>query len=148
VDNQRTRVTSSIVRFRVLTASVLLLAITGCAKEASQSAAIATTGDITIVSPQPGAVFKPDSVPIKLELTGAEILEEASTDVQPDIGHVHVALDDEILSLLAGLEFDLAEIAKEPLDPGLHLLEVEFVAADHTPFAPREIETLTFTIRK
>jgi hypothetical protein len=31
------------------------------------------------------------------------------------------------------------------LDPGEHLLEAEFVAADHAPFSPRVLAKSTFT---
>lgn len=125
-----------------------LLLLTGCAKSSSSGSLIATTADLTIVAPVPGTVFTPDQAPVQLALEGGEILEEASTDVQPDTGHVHVTLDDQVLTILAGLEFDLVEVAGEPLTPGLHLLEVEFVAANHTPFSPREIEQLTFTVKR
>lgn len=137
-------------RLAVTAIAAASLALSGCAKEATLGGGelIATTGDLTIVAPEPGAVFKPDSVPVKLSLTGATVLEEASTDVRSDTGHVHVTMDEKILTILAGLEFDLVEINEEPLEPGLHLLEVEFVAANHSPFSPREIEQLTFTVKR
>ena len=129
-------------------AAVLSMLLSGCAKEATLGGGdlIATTGDLTIVAPEPGASFTPDSVPVELSLTDATVLEEASTDVRSDTGHVHVTLDEKILTILAGLEFDLVEVNGAPLEPGLHLLEVEFVAANHSPFSPREIEQLTFTV--
>lgn len=131
--------------------SILLAALmTGCGGSSDFGGADArpsTVGDLTIVTPQPGATFEgADSIPVELSLTGATILEEASTTLSPDTGHVHVILDDEVLSLLTGLEFDLADLAKEPITPGTHLLRVEFVAADHGAFSPREVEQLTFTV--
>jgi hypothetical protein len=109
---------------------------------------ISTTGDLTIVSPAPGAVFAPRSVPVQLSLTGAEILEEATTTVRADEGHVHVTLDDQILSLLSGLEFDLVDVTGGPLSTGLHTLRVDFVAGNHVPFSPVETELVLFTVRR
>lgn len=143
---------------RTLTlALIAATAMSACASEAPLSGErtlIATTGDLTIESPDPGDVFTPESVPVELRLTGAEILEEASQDVQPDTGHVHVKLDGETITLLAGLEFDLVDLLAEQrggpqeLEPGAHLLEVEFVAANHEVFSPREFEQMTFTVRR
>lgn len=144
-------------RHRALLAILLLPLLAACGNEGTPSAGgspspqplISTTGDLQIVSPEPGAVFAPDSVPVELSLTGAEVLEDVatSTDVQPDTGHIHIALDGTTISLLAGLEFDLATENGGPLTPGVHILEVEFVAADHSLFSPREIEQLTFTVK-
>jgi hypothetical protein len=96
------------------------------------------------VEPAPGATLSGDSVPVVLELQGARIVEEVSTDLRPDEGHIHLNLDGEALTLLGGLEEDLAEFKGEPLEPGQHILEAEFVAADHGFFLPRVIETTTF----
>lgn len=143
-------------RLRTLATAGALLAVAACASDAPlatgsddpNGSLISTTGDITIVSPEVGAVFTPSSVPVEIELTGARIIEEATTHMQPDEGHVHVKLDGETLTQLAGLRFDLVELREEPLDPGTHLLEVEFVAGNHLTFSPREIEQLTFTVRR
>lgn len=130
--------------------AVLALGLAGCSKAASPgdggATLIATTAALTIVAPAPGAVFTPDSVPVELSLEGGTIVEQATTNVTPDTGHVHVSVNGEILTNLAGLEFDLVDYRSAPFDPGTYLLEVEFVAADHSPFSPREIEQLTFTI--
>jgi hypothetical protein len=105
-----------------------------------------STAELRIVEPAPGAVVSGDIVPVVLELEGARIVEEVSTDLRPDEGHVHLALDGESLTLLGGLEEDLAELRGEPLPPGQHILEAEFVAADHGFFLPRVIATTTFTV--
>lgn len=106
-----------------------------------------TVGDLVIVEPQPGALFDGASVPVTLTLGGATIVAAASTNITPDTGHIHVTLDDKVLSLLSGLEFDLVDLTEESIEPGTHLLRVEFVAADHGPFSPREVEVATFTVR-
>lgn len=105
-----------------------------------------STAELRIAEPEPGAMVSGDSVPVVLELEGARIVEEVSTDLRPDEGHVHLALDGETLTLLGGLEEDLVELRGAPLEPGQHVLEAEFVAADHGFFIPRVITTTTFTV--
>lgn len=103
--------------------------------------------ELTILEPQPGDVAPPDDIPVRIELENAEIVEEVSTNITPDEGHIHLSLDGEVLTLLGGLEENLAELAGEPLEPGPHLLEAEFVAADHGFFIPRVVTSVTFTVR-
>lgn len=109
--------------------------------------AISTDATVSIDSPKPGAVFAPDSVPVSLTLEGAVLIPEATTTVVPNEGHIHIKLDDETISLLAGLTFDLTDFTDGPIEPGPHVLSVEFVAGNHQPFAPRVIETIVFTVR-
>lgn len=91
------------------------------------------------MAPQPGQSVSATDATVRLELTGARIIPQASTNLRPDEGHIHLKLDGKIITLLGTLEEKLP-----PLSPGPHLLEVEFVAADHSPFNPRVIETVTF----
>lgn len=102
--------------------------------------------ELTIVEPDPGETYPPDDVPVLLDLEGATISEEASTDLQPDEGHIHLTLDGELVTLLGGTRENLADLAEEPLEPGQHILQAEFVANDHGFFIPRIIETVTFTV--
>jgi hypothetical protein len=106
-----------------------------------------STGKVTIVEPEPGATVDAADVTVRLELTGATVIEEVSQDLQPDEGHIHLVLDGETLTLLGSLEESLNEFTGGPLEPGPHLLEAEFVAADHGPFNPRVISTVSFTAR-
>lgn len=140
------------LRTALLCVLALALVLVGCGGDSDDLGAentqlIATTGDISIVKPEIGEVFTPESVPVELRLEGAEIIEEATTEMKPDEGHVHVQLDGETLTLLAGLEFDLVDLAGGPLEPGSHLLVVEFVAGNHAVFSPRELEQLTFLVK-
>jgi hypothetical protein len=105
-----------------------------------------STGELTIVEPEPGGVYPPDDVPVSLELEGATLSEVASTDLEPDEGHIHLTLDGELVTLLGGAEENLAELAEEPLEPGQHILEAEFVANDHGFFLPRVVQTVTFMV--
>jgi hypothetical protein len=97
---------------------------------------------LEIVQPEPGEVVDGGRVEVVVELTGAELIDRVTTDIRPDEGHVHLALDGETINLLAGLEETIRNV-----EPGTHLLEVEFVAGDHGPFDPRIIEGVTFEVR-
>ncbi len=135
-------------------ALVLAVVLTACGNggEAERSPPPAEEGrpsspaEIEIVEPPPGAVVDGESVPLEIELRGGRIVEKVATDIRPDEGHVHVALDGETLTLLGGSKEDLVDLAGRPLEPGEHLVEVEFVAADHGFFIPRVIATSTFTV--
>jgi hypothetical protein len=103
----------------------------------------ASTGKVTILSPTPNEVIHGTVLHVKLQLTGARLVSVASANITPDTGHIHVSIDGKIKSLLAGLNYDATG-----LTPGLHLLTIEFVAADHGPFNPRVIVRQTFTVVK
>lgn len=135
-------------------AAVLLLAACGGEPEDQSSptptAATAerpsSPAELTIVEPEPGGVYPPDDLPVRLELENAEIVEEVSTDLRGDQGHIHLVLDGETVSLLGGLDENLAELVESEIEPGMHILEAEFVAADHGFFLPRIITTVTFQV--
>ena len=76
-----------------------------------------------------------------MRVDGATIVEGSSTDIAPDTGHLHLFVDGAIISMTSG---EIQEIAVGDLDPGVHQLQAEFVAADHAPFDPRVIVTTTF----
>jgi hypothetical protein len=97
---------------------------------------------LEIVQPEPGEVVDGGGVEVVVELSGAELIDRVTTNIRPDEGHIHLALDGETVSLLAGLEETIRNV-----EPGTHLLEVEFVAGDHGPFDPRIIESVTFEVR-
>jgi hypothetical protein len=99
-----------------------------------------TEAMLTIVTPSDGDVLGP-TVDVEVELTGARVVQETSTDLRPDEGHIHVLLDDQLVSMTDGLEQTLRD-----LEPGLHVLKVEFVANDHAPFDPRVIEAVAFEV--
>lgn len=101
--------------------------------------------ELTIVEPVAGATVGQDVV-VELTLEGAEVIAEVTTDLDPREGHIHIKLDGETLSLLAGLREPLADLTGGTLAPGPHLLETEFVAGDHGPFNPRVVSTVSFTV--
>ena len=88
-----------------------------------------TAGEAVTSTPCPGATGS--CVHIKLSLTGATIVSATSTDIRPDQGHVHLYVDNVLVSMNYGLEQDL------PVHSGTYVLKAEFVAADHAPFNPR-----------
>jgi hypothetical protein len=86
---------------------------------------------VSIVEPVSGARVTTDSVHVVLKLTGATIVTATTTNINPVEGHVHLYVDNQLVSMNYGLEQDL------PVTPGSHVLKAEFVAADHAPFNPR-----------
>lgn len=107
----------------------------------------ASTARLRILSPQPGATYGQTSVPVKVELVGGTVLLQASAKVTSDTGHIHLELDGQTITLLAGTETDVVKVLGRPIDPGSHLLQVEFAAADHLPFDPRVIVAVPFTVQ-
>jgi hypothetical protein len=86
---------------------------------------------VAIVKPTSGESVTGTSVHIVLSLTGAQIVSATTTNISPDQGHVHLYVDNVLVSMNYGLEQDL------PVHPGTYVLKAEFVAADHAPFNPR-----------
>jgi hypothetical protein len=101
----------------------------------------ASTATLTIVSPTEGQVVRGSSVDVEVDLRGATIVPATTTDIVPDEGHLHVILDDQLISMTSGLEQAIRDVA-----PGPHLLKVEFVASDHAPFEPRVIAAVSFEV--
>lgn len=137
-------------RFAVAGSLVVLIALAACGggtPKTNPSISVVTrpasTGKVTILSPTPGEVVHGTVLHVRLQLTGAHLVPTASANITPDTGHIHVSIDGKIKSLLAGLTYNATG-----LTPGLHLLTIEFVAADHGPFNPRVIVRQTFTVVK
>jgi hypothetical protein len=86
---------------------------------------------VTIVSPTSGQSVTGTTVHVAITLTGAKIVSATTTNVQPDQGHIHLYVDNVLVSMNYGLEQDL------PVTPGTYVLKAEFVASDHAPFDPR-----------
>ncbi len=86
---------------------------------------------IAITSPTANAEISGPSAHVVISLENAEIVPATTTNIRPDQGHVHLYVDNVLVSMNYGLEQDL------PVHPGTYLLKAEFVAADHAPFNPR-----------
>jgi Family of unknown function (DUF6130) len=96
---------------------------------------------LTIVSPGNGETVQGPTVELRVDLRDARIVPQTTTDLAPDEGHLHVLLDDTLISMTEGLDQTIPDVA-----PGLHRLTVEFVAADHAPFDPRVVEVVAFEV--
>jgi hypothetical protein len=101
----------------------------------------ASTATLEIISPKNGEVVQGTTVELKVSLKGAKIVEATTTNVVPDEGHLHVLLDDSLISMTG----DTTQLIGD-LTPGQHLLKVEFVASDHAPFDPRVIAAVAFEV--
>jgi hypothetical protein len=78
---------------------------------------------------------------VVVDLRGGSIVDAASTDLRPDTGHVHLTVDGRLVSMTYGLA-QVIDVGTLP--PGEHDLRAEFVAADHVPFSPRVVATVSF----
>jgi hypothetical protein len=122
-----------------LLAAVVLAVVAGCGGDAQPThPAIGSVGPrlsspatVEIVEPAQAETIDGDSVHVVLRLEGARIVDQASTELRPDQGHVHLYVNGVLVSMKYGLEQDL------PVQPGSTVLKAEFVAADHAPFSPR-----------
>jgi len=86
---------------------------------------------VTITMPTSGTTVTGSTIHVVLSLTGAQIVSATTTNIQPDHDHLHLYVDNVLVSMNYGLEQDL------PVHPGTYVLKAEFVAADHAPFNPR-----------
>jgi len=133
----------------VLAAAVALLV--GCSSggsssgstgpSAAVSARPSSPATLTIVSPVNGAVIHGTSVSITVRLRGAKIVPATTTAISPVRGHLHVYVDDRIVSM----NFSLSDVVRN-VSGGMHILQVEFVASDHLPFDPRVIAQTEFEV--
>jgi len=97
---------------------------------------------VAIVKPTAGEKVSGTTIHVVLQLNGATIVPATTTDITPTTGHVHLYVDNQLVSMNYGLEQDI------PISPGSHVLKAEFVAADHAPFSPRVYSTeVIFTVQ-
>lgn len=130
------------MRYRVLVRTLFALAlfVPGCSSHSH--ARPATRAQLVILSPAPGAVTG-TSVQLQLRLTGATVVPSgvAKGPLRGDQGHIHVSVDDKLVSMAYGTTQTL-----DNLTPGSHSLRAEFVATDHQPFANRVAAAVLFTV--
>jgi hypothetical protein len=131
------------VRAAVLLAAAAL-AVTACSggDGGSPPPAAATTAataprpsspaKLTIMTPRNGQTVRQDRPEVRLELVGGKIVSQTTNRIQGDEGHIHLLVDSKLVDMNYGLRQRLPQ-----LPPGQHVLQVEFVAADHAPFDPR-----------
>jgi hypothetical protein len=97
---------------------------------------------LKIVSPKNGATVPATGSELVVSLSKATLTAVTSQNISPDEGHLHVSVDDRLISMTSGLRQELP-----PLEPGRHVIQVEFVAADHLPFDPRVLTRAEFEVR-
>jgi len=86
---------------------------------------------VAVVSPTANQVVTGTSVQVVLSLQNATIVTATTSAITPTTGHVHLYVDNALVSMNYGLTQTL------PVHPGTYVLKAEFVAADHAPFDPR-----------
>jgi hypothetical protein len=102
---------------------------------------LTSTGHLTIVSPTPNEVVHGSTLDVKVTLTGARIVSQTTSNVTPDTGHIHVSIDGQVKTFYSGVEYKATG-----LTPGLHVVTVEFVMANHAPFSPRVLVKQSFRV--
>ena len=108
----------------------------------SLAARPASTAKLTILTPRNGQTLSRQASEVRLGLHGAKIVSQTTTRIRPDQGHLHLLVDGKLVAMDYRLDERLPK-----LSPGQHLVQVEFVAADHAPFDPRVLTQAAFTVR-
>jgi hypothetical protein len=132
-------------------ALALMAALAGCSGD--KSAGATPTSDtlgprpsspakLTIVSPRNGATVPASGAELDVHLTKAKIVNLTTRNITPTEGHIHVLVDDRLVAMNYKLSGKLPK-----LDPGTHVVKVEFVAADHLPFDPRVLTQAAFLVK-
>ena len=144
------------VRRRVWAAAVLLalaaLGLAACSGGAGGGAGAPTAtttaaadrpsspAKLTIGAPRNGQTVK-KGAELRLGLDNARIINQTTTRIQGDEGHIHLRVDGRLVDMNYGLRQRLPQ-----LPAGQHVVQVEFVAADHAPFEPRILTQAAFAI--
>lgn len=136
------------VRVATCTASAVLTACGATSSSSSPTPSVsqssvrpASTAHIHIVQPADGAVVPAGTLHIAVAITGGQIVPITSTHLTPDTGHVHLYVDNSLMSMNYGTQQDI------PVQPGTFTIKAEFVAVDHAPFNPRVTDQVTVTVK-
>jgi hypothetical protein len=144
---------SKMPRLALIVATALVLAACGNSEDGPTGATGTTgatapssdrpssTATLAIVAPRVGEVVNGSSVDLRVKLRGAKLVPATTTNIVPDQGHLHVILDDTLISMTQGLEQTIPDVP-----PGEHRITVEFVASDHAPFDPRVVSVVAFEV--
>ena len=96
---------------------------------------------LVMTTPKNGQTVRQDRPELRLELDGGKIVSQTTTRIQGDEGHIHLLVDGKLVDMNYGLRQRLPA-----LPPGQHVVQVEFVAADHAPFEPRILTQAAFEV--
>jgi hypothetical protein len=97
---------------------------------------------LTIDAPRNGATVPASGAKLEVSLAKAKIVNLTTRNIKPSEGHIHVLVDDQLVAMNYQLSGKLPK-----LDPGTHVVKVEFVAADHLPFDPRVLTQAAFVVK-
>jgi len=137
-------------RLALIVAAAIVLTACGSSDDGGSAATGTTapssdrptsTAKLSIVTPKVGEVVHGSSVDLHVKLQGAKLVPATTTNIVPDEGHLHVILDDTLISMTQGLEQTIPNVS-----PGDHRIMVEFVASDHAPFDPRVVSVVAFEV--
>ena len=117
----------------------------GSAPPTTTAAAVAdrpsSPAKLVIETPRQGQTVNQDRPELVLALDGGKVVNQTTTRVQGDQGHIHLYVDGKLVTMNYGLRQRLPQ-----LPPGQHVVQVEFVAADHAPFDPRVLTQAAFQV--
>jgi hypothetical protein len=121
--------------------TALFAACSGSPEDTPQAERIASTAKMSIVEPAQGAQITGPKMRVLIALEGGKIIPEATRDIKPDEGHMHLSLDGQLSTMTYGLDQEIE------VTPGRHILQVEYVAGDHAPFNPRVIQARQIEVK-
>jgi hypothetical protein len=121
--------------------TTLIAACSGSPEDAPQAKRIASTAKMSIVEPAQGAQITGPKMRVVISLEGGRIVPEATKDIKPDEGHMHLSLDGQLATMTYGLDQEIE------VTPGRHILQAEYVAGDHVPFNPRIIQARQIEVK-
>jgi hypothetical protein len=124
--------------------AVLVASVTASAwvpKPTPSGQVLDTNARLEFVSPTPGEVVIGSKVRITLKLTGGRIVPVSDVKLRPDAGHVHLFLDDRLVSMAYGLSEELSGVS-----PGEHSVKAEFVAANHRSWLRPVLSSVPFRV--
>ena len=135
----------SLAARRLLAVGGLALLLAACGPGPSIAPSLgprpSSAATVEVIEPAQGEVVSGTSAHVVLELTGGTIVPETTTNIRPDEGHIHLYVNNVLVSMNYGVEQDI------PVQPGAFAVKAEFVAADHAPFSPRVwSEEIVFTV--
>lgn len=108
----------------------------------ASAARLSSPAQLSLVSPTANEVVHGTTLHVVVALTGATIVAATTMVVRPDQGHIHLYVDNNLVSMNYGTTQDLT------VAPGTHILHAEFVASDHYPFDPRVVTPdVVFTVQ-
>jgi hypothetical protein len=121
--------------------ATLLAACSGSPEDTPRAKRIASTAKMSIVEPAQGAQITGPRMRVVINLEGGKIVPEATKDIKPDEGHMHLSLDGQLATMTYGLDQEIE------VTPGRHILQAEYVAGDHAPFNPRIIQARQIEVK-